>query len=425
MGTTSFAFVAFTFLASGSTAIAQPPKAKPVLLSTTWDGGNAAEASAAPAVNKNGRFVAFVTDSMAISGTDAPGQAVVLDRESGAYDRVSRSLTGEATDAPCERVAISGDGRIVVYSTRATNVASQEDGATDLDLDLYRYDRATGITTRVSVFDAVTQVGADCGEFDLSDDGRFIAFAARSTASSPLASPDHAQIYLRDVALGITWLLSRAPTGAAADADCGQPRVDDDGSRVVFVSGAKNLGADAAGVPQVWVADLWKSSVSLVSKPSAAGPTSDGPAHAPAISPDGRFVAFASIATNLVPIGANAATEAVYLKDLKTGKLRRLDLAPKGLGDPSYLELDLSRHGKHLAFLARDDSQARAVIGWHARATATTRVMTIAPGGAPVFSGIHGRPAISSDGRYAVFPSDADSLSPEADTASDVYLYRR
>lgn len=408
-------------------AEAQVPKGTPILISNAAGGLPVTEACATPAISANGRFVAFLTNSFALTGVIANTQVVVLDRETGLYERASRSISGGAANAECEDVAISADGRYVVYSTRATNVATLELGFGDDDLDIYRFDRGFQTTSRVSVLSPSVHANADCDQFDLSDDGRFVVFRSKSTTLSPLADGTQDQIYLRDVALDMTTLVSTNASGLLANGPCFDPRVDDDGTRVVFASLASNLGDPQAPNPgiNVWLRDTLKTGVRLISKPHHNSQVSNGNSHEPAISPDGRYIAFVSGATNLVKNDPQTSATQVYLFDVKNEKLTRLPIKLKGLDEHHFSDLDLSEGGKHLTFAADDELFAYRALGIYTRSTKATRMITADEDGELIYLGYHVEPTISANGKYAVFSSNSQAFAPDTDSQSDIFLYRR
>ena len=140
----------------------------------------------------------------------------------------------------------------------------------------------------------------------LSANGRWVVFTAEDAASD-----GHSLVFRRSVATGRTELVSRAdgPAGAPADADAHEPAVSRDGSRVAFTSGARNLGASASSV---WVRDA------RAGRTVRVGGGAGRFAFDPAISPDGRWVAYA------VRPGLRARRAAIHLHDLETGADRVL-----------------------------------------------------------------------------------------------------
>src|SRR5947199_161835 len=124
--------------------------------------------------------------------------------------------------------------------------------------------------------------------------------------------------------------VSVSSTGAQADGGSGGASISANGRFVAFASGATNLaGGDTNGVQDVFVRNLGTRTTKRVSV-SSAGPQGDGNSFAPTISANGRFVAYASSATNLVGGDTNSGDD-VFLRDRKTGKTRLLSRSSGGV----------------------------------------------------------------------------------------------
>ena len=151
-------------------------------------------------------------------------------------------------------------------------------------------------------------------------------------------------------------------------------------------------------------------------------------AHSPAISADGRFVAFVSFATNLVPGDTNDATD-VFVRDRQTGTTRRVSLGPGGVqGNGGSAGPAISANGRFVAFfsaatnLVPGDTNGTADVFVRDRQTGTTRRVSLGPGGVQGDGDSVGA-AISADGRFVAFESDATNLVPgDTNGAPDVFV---
>ncbi len=230
----------------------------------------------------------------------APGWA-----GAGTTTRVSvDSAGGQANDfsgaAPSISVdtSISADGRFVVFQSDATNlVAGDTNGASDV----FVHDRQTGTTTRVSVDSAgheATGLYPASGDPAISADGRFVAFDSNATNLVAGDTNSAYDIFVHDRQTGTTTRVSVDSAGNQANGY--DPSLSADGRFVAFTSGASNLVAgDTNGASDVFVHDRQTGTTTRVSVDSA-GWQAYSFSHLPSISADGRFVAFASNATNLV-----------------------------------------------------------------------------------------------------------------------------
>ena len=162
----------------------------------------------------------------------------------------------------------------------------------------------------------------------LSASGRVVAFASTATNLGP-RDPNGAvrDVYTASVPRRATRLVSLAVDGAGANGASGSPALSADGAIVAFTSSALNLVfGDHNGVDDVFVRE--GGGVARLVSLATDGSQANGPSGQPAISGDGRYVAFTSAATNLVA-GGGLGTQ-VYLHDLVTQTTVRIERRPRG-----------------------------------------------------------------------------------------------
>ena len=214
------------------------------------------------------------------------------------------------------------DGRYVLFASTADNlvVTGSSNGIPKLNpprANVFLRDRLNRSTTLVSV--NLSGVGGNGNSFPtgLSSDGRFALF---ESAASDLVTNDTNNVndvFLRDMVNNVTWLISVATDGACGNGVSRGSTLTPDGHFVAFVSEASNLTSnDANGIADVFVRDVLAGTTTLVSAgavSNAAGSSSESPE----ITPDGRYVAFSSTATNLVAGATNS--EEIYVRDLQAG----------------------------------------------------------------------------------------------------------
>src|SRR5256712_380330 len=202
--------------------------------------------------------------------------------------------------------AISADGRFVAFDSVASNLVA---GDTNAAFDVFVRDRKTGKTRRVSVDSHGAQGNGDSFDPAISADGRFVAFD--SVASNLVAGDTNAasDVFVRDRKTGKTRRVSVASHGTQGNGASFGPSISADGRFVAFTSAASNLVAgDSNEAYDVFVR------VRKTAKPSPAsldshGAQGNGESFNPAISADGRFVAFRSSASNLVAGDTNGAAD--------------------------------------------------------------------------------------------------------------------
>ena len=215
--------------------------------------------------------------------------------------------------------------------------------------------------------------------------------------------------------------VSVSSTGAQADSDSSAPSISADGRYVAFESYASNLVAgDNNGLKDVFVRDRQTGTVERVSV-SGDGAESNGYGFfAPSISGDGRYVAFDSNASNLVPGDTNDATD-VFVHDRQTGATERVSVATSGAQADLYrgsFDASISADGRYVAFssaasnLVAGDSNDEDDVFVHDRVLGITERVSVSSAGAQgVPSGVgSAAPSISADGRYVAFRSGAPNL---------------
>jgi|GEM_PF-1305764 len=277
-------------------------------------GQEAADASGQPAISADGRYVAFLSwaSNLVISDTNRNSDIFVHDRQTGETTRVSVASNGREGNARSYHPAISADGRHVAFVSHADNLVANDTNNQD---DIFVHDRETGQTTRVSIAWNSAQANSLSDNPSISADGRYVAFDSR--ASNLVISDTNGaylDVFVYDRHTGQIAVVSVNSSGEQGNSDSGWPAISADGRYVAFVSYANNLvGGDTNGTWDVFLHDRQTGQTTRVSVTSGGG-QGDGPSEYPAISPDGRYVAFESDATRLVSGDTNGVRD-VFLHD--------------------------------------------------------------------------------------------------------------
>jgi Tol biopolymer transport system component/pimeloyl-ACP methyl ester carboxylesterase len=401
-------------------------------VSVSSDGleGNAASGASKPsAISDDGRYVAFVSDASNLAAGDTNGASDVFvhDRQTGETTRVSVASDGSQANALSASPAISGDGRFVSFASSASNLVA---GDSNGQADVFVYDRQTGATTRVSVTSGGAQANGASGSSSLSDDGRYVAFAS---SASNLVSGDtnkKEDVFVHDRQTGATTRVSVTSAGAQAGGASADPAISDDGRYVAFASDAKDLVAsDGNRKADIFVHDRQTGATTRVSLLSS-GQEANAGSEQPAISGDGRYVAFVSFGTNLVPNDTNQAGD-VFVHDRQTGETTRVSVTPDG-GNPDDRAFNpsISDDGRYVGFA----SKATNLVAGNPnnlydayvrdRQEAVTLRVSIADDGSRgnSHSG-QGSVEVSGNGRHVVFDSVASNLVPDdTNGVSDVFV---
>lgn len=323
-------------------------------VSTSANGTQANNSSNMPAVSGNGRYVALrsAASNLVIGDNNNMWDIFRKDIDSGAIVRVSTGATGAQANGASDWPAISDDGRYVAFVSSASNLVS---GDTNGAVDVFIKDMQTGAVTRVSTDSAGAQANAASDRPALSADGRYAVY--RSLASN-LAGSDSLgkwDIFRKDTVSGATISLSSGGNG-----DSGWPSVSDDGNLVAFPSQASNLVAgDTNGWRDIFLADAASGLVTRVTT-DASGRQVSGFSGAPAISGDGRYVAFFSGASTLVAGDTNNVWD-IFRKELATGAVVRFSTGTDGVqaGWASDYAA-ISGDGRHVAYVSQANNLAPA-----------------------------------------------------------------
>jgi Tol biopolymer transport system component len=254
---------------------------------------------------------------------------------------------------------VSADGHYVLFSSTADNLVSGPmPGLALRPLNVFLRDRASGTTALVSVNLAGTGGNGDSLPCGISTNGRYALFTSTAGDLVPGDTNNAGDVFVRDLVNGTTTLVSVSTNGASGSGTSRNPAMTPDGRYVAFVSTATNLVAnDTNGIPDVFIRDLQAGTTALVSvgAKSAASTTIQSSSESPEITPDGRYVAFFSAATNLVS-GVTLVGE-VYVRDLAAGttiwastNARSLFQSVAGTADGISCNQVISTDGQFVAF---------------------------------------------------------------------------
>src|SRR5216117_711012 len=354
-------------------------------------------------------------------------------------ERVSVASGGTEANGASLSSALSADGRFVAFDSAATDlVAADTNGVSDV----FVHDRQTGATERVSVASGGAQGNGSSGLIGfafppaLSADGRFIAFISSATSLVAGDTNGATDVFVHDRQTGMTERVSVASDGTQANEVSSYPALSADGRFVAFQSDATNLVVDDTnGATDVFVHDRQTGTTERVSVASGGGTqgnrNSGGFFAFPALSADGRLVAFQSAATNLVADDTNGATD-VFVHDRQTGTTERVSVASgRSQGNGSNAGPVLSADGRFVAFhgtasnLVGGDTNGTTDVFVHDRQTGTTERMSVASGGTQG-NGPSSGAALSADGSLVAFHGTASNLvAGDANGAYDVFVHDR
>jgi hypothetical protein len=265
-----------------------------------------------PGISSEGRFVAFSSRASNLVPDDTNGVEDVF-----VYDRdldATADLGG--TDGPSNGGSsfpkISADGRYVVFQSSASNLVADDTNGVS---DIFVFDRTDQAMTLVTISPNNTPANGLSITPNIRGDGRVVAFASRATnLVAEVTTGTFEQVYFSNWQDHTIALASINDAGKAGNAISFLPALSADGGQIAFKSEAFNLVPnDTNGVPDVFVRDRTNDTTQRVSVDDF-GNQSNGLSGGPGISGDGRFVAFPSFASNLVPEDSNGLSD-VYVYD--------------------------------------------------------------------------------------------------------------
>lgn len=381
-----------------------------------------------PTISPGGRHVSFQSSASDLVPDDGNRYYDVFQHDlvTGTTRRVSVDVAGGDADGPSVLSAMSWNGRFVAFESEATDLVPGDDNGV---FDVFVRDMVAGVTTRVSVDHAGGDPDGHSYYPSISADGRFVAY--ESDASDLVPGDDNGleDVFVTDTVTGVTTRVSVDAAGGDADGESEWPRLSADGHLVSFQSEATDLvPGDDNDLVDVFVRDLIAGTTTRVSV-DGAGDDANGLSYQPSISGDGRHVAFGSAATDLVPGGDDGRYEDIFVRDLVAGVTRRVSVDTGG-GNPDERSRNASinGNGRYVAFYSEatdlvpgDGNGVYDVFVRDTVAGTTIRASVDLSGGDP--SGLSSRGSISDDGRRVAFRSLAYDLVPGGrDHRSDIFV---
>ena len=325
--------------------------ARCVSISTAGVKGNAS--SADPALDRTGRRVAFSSVATNLVEGDANGERDVFVRDlvKQTTVRVSVATDGAEADGASEKPSFSGNGRLVAFASHATNLVPDDMNGFQ---NIFLHDLVTGETRRVSLGLLGVDPDGDSSLPRISANGRYVAFL--SLARNLIAQSDFPtrDAFVVDLKTGVTEMVSVGASGVPSNGGTFSVAISANGRRVAFDSMGSNLITDAqqfAGM-DVFLRDRKKHTTTLMSA-GPGGVAANEYSEEPDISGNGRWVAFTSLASNLLPGDTNERND-VFRRKMKTGELVRVSVSSLGVqGNSNSGQASLTRSGRFVAFATR------------------------------------------------------------------------
>lgn len=448
--TAIFAFIPMMALAQGSTQFI----------------ANGFESS----LSADGQVVVFESGNELVpSDTNVFRDVYVFDRPTQTFSRASvadKSLGGGQANTNSGGPEISANSRYVAFNSGASNLVANDtnqciqEGKTYNCNDVFVHDRFSGSTEIISVASDGSHGNGDSFMAKFSADGRYVAFV--SSASNLVANDSNGldDVFVHDRKTGKTRRISIAGDGSQSNGGSGAPAISADGGTVAFMSTATNLATGAERCQgeffspcyKVFVHELASGKTSMVNL-ATDGTVANGGSQYPSISANGRYVAFSSLADNLVAGDTNLcensffegeSCEDVFVHDRLTGQTTLVSKSSQGelsgfnanssaakiSADGRYVVFDSSADNfvKGDKYKCEEDAGSNRYSCWdvfvHDRYTAKTSMVSLADGGQKLksHSALRG---ISADARHVLFYVYEDSDTPFLHTSRGLNIRDR
>jgi Tol biopolymer transport system component len=400
-----------------------------ILVSRATDPAGASSNSSWPALSADGRYIAFSSWASNLVPGDTNGQSEIFvrDLKLGVTSLVSVASDGTQANNTSFTPAISADGNMIAFRSDASNLVP---GDTEGHTDIFVHVMSTGVTERVSQTRRGIGADQDSSEPAISADGRVVAFSSLATNLVSVhvgATGLCCDIFVHNLATGRNRLGDPMLNGRGAS-DSFLPQLSATGRYLAFMSWGCKIaaGVDCLDESSVYELDMKTGAMTLVTR-AYSGDLGFGCGANPAISADGTKIAFISDGDNLVPNDTNSSYD-VFERDLTTGVTTRVSVTSKGAQTNGGLgRVTMSSDGRFVAFqsdswnIVRDDSNTVQDIFVHDMRTGRTSRVSVSEAGAQA-DGYSANGAISADGSIVAFESDAGNLVPgDANFTTDIF----
>jgi Tol biopolymer transport system component len=330
------------------------------------------------------------------------------DDDSTAFLTARQANPGGAQSDPPTVAVSAGDGRYIAFTSHARLTAADSNDYADI----YVLDRSTGAVT----LETLSSGGdPDHGAPRLSGDGRLLVYERNGPGGATRV------LVLRDRSTGTSRTIE--PPNAPINGACRNGDISADGRTVVFTSAATNLVLDSdvnGPAEDVYLYDRESAALSRVSLDTAGRQLPIGTSFAPSVSADGRYVAFSSTAPlDGRPVALRGARPlvSVYVRDRTASVTTPVSVRADGTQpNASSYDAAISGDGRYVAFVSDatdlvrgDRNRAPDVFLFDAKSRKTSLVSRSESGGSA--NGTSRRPAISADGTVVSFQSDASDMT--------------
>ncbi len=342
----------------------------------------------------------------------------------GQTQRVNLTEFGAQAFNAAYEPSISRDGSRIAFHTQAALVANDTNGNTDV----YVFDRTSNVVTLVSTSTSGTLGNGSSVEAALSGDGQWVAFTTYATNLYGFDTNGLPDVMLKNLSTGsLTRVSALVGSIVSASGESRRPALSFDGRFVAFdTTGDIYSAEDTNDDWDVYLRDMQQGTIQLVSRGVFGGAGSSGSVRA-SVSDDGRYVCFHSASTNFSFNDLNGSTD-VFVRDTLLGVSELVSRVPGGAqGNDDSWQSSMSADGRRVAFATYatnfvfGDANGSADVYVVDRVANTLRLMSGAPAGG--FTSAGGSEArISADGSTVVFTSAAPEITSDASAFLSTYV---
>jgi len=392
-------------------------------ISVNTSGGTPNNYSMKPSTSQDGRYIAYVSAATDVVSGDTNGQADIFlrDRLNGTTALVSVSSSGAQGNGASSRPQVSADGRYIVFDSVATNLVNSDTNARS---DVFIRDRVLNTTELVSKSASGVLSNDWSGEPDVTADGKHVVFNSYATNLVASPTPSFGGIYVKNLNNGTVTMLTQL-AGAAANKTSATPSISCEGRFVAFASTANNLVSGDTNNPlknkfRVYIADTLSGSLNYITG------TADKSMQPGQISCNGSYIPFISSATNIVSGDTNLAND-TFLYDRINAAFERVSVSSAGTegnGEGYGESMSVSNDGKYVTFataatnMVSGDTNGKVDVFLRNRQAGTTELISM--DSSSVFgNGDSFDASISYDGKYIAYTSQATNLVSSFGTTSN------
>lgn len=380
-------------------------------------------------LSHDGRFVAFSSRSLNLSSEDTINliQVYLFDLQTGITKRISVNDQGLPGDGDSDIPSISADGRFIAFESEARNLVP---GDTNGLKDIFVYDTLTETTKMVSKGRFGIPANGPSTLGGISADGSTVCFQSEARNLVFGDSNHEDDIFVHDLGPEKTYRVSVSSAGSQAGRGAFEPAISGDGQLVVFMSSSNLTPGQSSYYRQVYLHNRNNGKTKAVSL-SPTGRLTHGFASNPTISADGSTIAFQSDARDLIPGVTNRFTH-IYVFDRVTGQMSIADRRTSGsLGDEWATGASLSADGRYVSFASEASNLDGRVpnhryleVYYRDRVTETTPLVSIDSAGNAPRNGVSSFSSISGNGKVVGFLSRAQGMVLRDDNLNpDVFLH--